>query len=254
MPISTSSSKSSELSSMKGMSSPRNFGSFLRATSLTSSSSSMKQVQEFAYLKRSYCISTPSCLVPKINELFKSICDRYDVAVINREKVDEALGLFKEVVGVSKMAPITESFRAWKDGLTNPTFTISTMSQSDNIKDIRVKADVIPKGRQKAQKHIRDLLDACNLYLRQKEFLQRNIIAEVAQLEKLSGQLKKLAKGAQLTVFEKSQLPKTYQMACKQFSEFPDILDMFYSHVFCLMKEISDSVQVLRHNRASTIF
>ena len=39
-------------------------------------------------------------VIPRLNELLKSVCERYDIAVTNREKVDEALQLFKKVLEV----------------------------------------------------------------------------------------------------------------------------------------------------------
>ena len=218
--------------------------SIVRSRSLPSAPS--KVYCQFMFLDRSYSIKTPSCLVPRINELFKSICDRYDVAVVNREKVDEALALFKQVVGVDKMASMEESFVVWRDSLTNPRFTVTKKDQSNHVKDIRVRADVIPKEKRKAQKFIRDLLDACHLFLDQKDFLQRHIVADFVQLESLSGQLQVLGKSAKLSSFERRQLPKTFEMTRKQFSEFSGILDMFFAQVFSLIADISGSVHVLQ--------
>lgn len=218
--------------------------SILRARSLPTSAA--KPFGEFIYLSKSYSIKTPSCLVPRINELFKSVCDRYDVAVVNREKVDEALALFKQVVGVDKMASMEESFVVWRECLTNPRFTVSIIDLSGYVKDIRVRADIIPREKRKAQKHIRDLLDACHLFLQQKDFLQTHIMADVVQLESLSGQLQNLGKSAGLSSFERKQLPKTFGMACRQFSEFSSILDMFFMHVYSLMQEVNESVHILQ--------
>lgn len=200
----------------------------------------------FKYLEKSYSINTPSCRVPRINELFKSICERYDMAVVNREKVDEALGLFKQVIGVDKMASMEESFLVWKDCLTNPRFTVSVNDQLGHTKDIRMRADIIPKEKRKAQKHIRDLLDACQLFLQQKEFLQMQISADLVQLETLSGQLQNLGKCTGLTSSETRQLPKKFENARRQFSEFSNILDMFFSHVYSLMQDIDGSVHILQ--------
>lgn len=205
-----------------------------------------KLFSPFTFLDRSYSIKTPSCLVPRINELFKSICDRYDVAVVNREKVDEALALFKQVVGVDKMASIEESFTVWRDSLTNPRFTVTRKDHLNSVKDIRMRADVIPKDKRKAQKFIRDLLDACHLFLDQKDFLQRQIVADLVQLDSLSGQLQVLGRAAKLSSFERRQLPKTFEMARKQFSEFLGILDKFYAQVFSLIADITGSVNILK--------
>ena len=199
----------------------------------------------FTFLDRSYSVKTPSCLVPRINELFKSVCDRYDVAVVNREKVDQALDLFKQMVGVDKMASMEESFRIWRDSLTNPKFTVARNEQSNNVKEIRVRADVIPKEKRKAQKFIRELLEACHLFLEQKDFLQRQMSADLVQLDSFSGKLQVLGKSARLTSSERKQLPRTYEMARQQFSRFPEILETFYAQVFSLVAEINSSVWIL---------
>lgn len=183
--------------------------------------------------------------MPRINELFKSICDRYDVAAVNREKVDEALILFKQALGMDRMASMEDSFAAWKGYLTNPRFTISRNQPAGDVKDIKVRADNIPKERRKAQKHIRDVLDACHLFLQQKEFLQKQISADLIQLESLSGNLQSLAKGAGLSASEKKQLPRVYSMAQEQFSGFSAILDLFFAHVYSLMNEINIAIHVL---------
>lgn len=222
--------------------------------SSTSLSSSAKPLGQFTYLKKSYTIKTPSCLVPRINELFKSICDRYDVAVVNREKVDEALTLFKQVVGVDKMASMEATFTAWKESLTGPRFTVNFKEETGHIKEIKVKADNIPREKRKAQKHIRDLIDACNLYLQQRDFLQRQIAADLVQLDGLTNQLQTLGKEIGLSSSERKQLPKTFGMAREQFSEFSSILDMFFTHISSLMKEINTSVHVLGGRESSTEF
>lgn len=212
---------------------------------------SAKPLGQFCYLEKSYSVKTPSCLVPRINELFKSICDRYDVAVVNREKVDEALGLFKQVLGVDKHTSMEVTFTAWKECLTGPKFTVSHNHESGDVKDIRVRAGDIPREKRKAQKHIRDLLDACHLYLQQKDFLQRQIRADMVQLESLSGQIQNLGKQSGLSAAERRQLPKTYSMAREQFADFCDILDLFFTHVYSLMNEINTSVHVLEARESS---
>ena len=219
-----------------------------RSTPLTTSA---KPLGQFTYLEKSYSINTPSCIVPRINELFKSVCDRYDVAVVNREKVDEALTLFKQVVSVERSTSMEVSFAAWKECLTNPKYTVSFDRETGDVKDIRVRAEAIPREKRKAQKHIRDLLDACHLFLQQKNFLQRQIIADVTQLESLSGQLQTLGKDCGLNSSERKQLPKTFAMAREQFSGFSDILDMFFTQVYSLMNEINASVHVLEARESS---
>ena len=212
---------------------------------------SAKPLGQFAFLERSYTIKTPSCFVPRINELFKSICDRYDVAVVNREKVDEALILFKQVLGMDRVTSMEVCFSAWRDCLSDPKFTISFQQETGSVKTIRVRAGNIPREKRKAQKHIRDLLDACHLYLQQKDFLQTQINADLIQLGSLSGQLQDLGKECGLAASDRKQLPKTFSMAMEEFSRFSDILDLFFAHVYSLMNEINKSVHVLEARESS---
>lgn len=213
---------------------------------------SARPLGQFVFLKKSYSINTPSCLIPRINELFKSICDRYDVAVVNREKVDEALKLFRQVLGVAENTSMEASFAAWKACLTNPKFTISFKPGTGDVKDVRMRATDIPKDKRRALKCIRDMIDACHLFLQQKEFLQRQIGADLVQLDSLSGQLQNLGKDCGLSNSEKKQLPRTYSMAREQFGEFSDILDMFFAQVFSLLNEVNASVHVLEARESST--
>ena len=214
-------------------------------------SASAKPLGQFSYLEKSYSLKTPSCIVPRINELFKSVSDRYDIAVVNREKVDEALMLFKQVVGVERSTSMEVTFATWKACLTNPKYTVSLAKETGYVKDIKVRAEVIPRDKRKAQKHIRDLLDACHLFLQQKNFLQRQIVADLTQLESLSGQLQTLGKECGLSSAERKQLPKTFAMAKEQFAGFSDVLDMFFTQVYSLTNEINTAVHVLEARESS---
>lgn len=204
-----------------------------------------KPVRQFRFLDRSYAIQTPACLVPRLNELFKSVCERYDVAVTNREKIDEALSLFKKVLEVDINAPLLDCFRAWKGHLSNPRFIVTRREPEGDVKVITVSADEVPKSKRKAQKHIRDLLDACYLFLQQKEFLQRHIKSDLAQIDQATCDLQSLAKQARLNPSERRQLPRVIELAKEQFAEFSGVIEMFWSQVYSLMHEINTSVYVL---------
>ena len=60
---------------------------------------------------------------------------------------------------------LEECFAAWKDLLVYPIFTITCKERMGDVKDIQVRAKDIPVPRRKAQKHMRDLLDASHLFL-----------------------------------------------------------------------------------------
>lgn len=211
----------------------------------SSMTGSAKPIGQFKFLEKSYAVSTPSCLVPEINELFKSICERYDISVTNREKIDEALQLFKQVLELEDHTPLEECFATWRGALTNPTFTVVCKEGSGDVKEIKVRADSIPKDKRKAQKHIRDLLDACHLFLQQRDFLHQRIVSDLEQLQQMASNLQTLGKQANLSVFERKQLPRIVSSAQKQFAQFPDIMDMFWRQVYSLMHNINTAVHAL---------
>ncbi len=206
---------------------------------------SAKPIGQFQYLDKTYKVNVPTCALPQANELFKSICERYDIAVVNREKVDEALTDFKKVLGMDLNASLEECFAAWKDFLVNPIFTISCKEGTGDVKDIRVRAKDIPVPRRKAQKHMRDLLDASHLFLQQREFLQRHIINDMSQLEQVAANLQMLANEAKLSSSEKRHLPKIVSSAQQLFAGFPDVLEMFWRQVYSLMRDINTAIHVL---------
>ena len=207
---------------------------------------SAKPIKQFQFLTQKYSMETPSCLIPRLNELFKSICERYDIAVTNREKVDEALTLFKKVLEVDVNLPLVECFQAWREQLVNPKFSVVTKEPSGDVKQITVRAEVVPPQKRKAQKHIRDLLDACHLFLQQREFLQRHIANDLEEIDRLAKDLPALFSGVHLSSSEKKQMPQVVKQARDQFVKFPGTIDMFWNQVYSLMHEINTSVYVLQ--------
>lgn len=181
-----------------------------------------------------------------MNELFKSVCERYDIAVTNREKVDEALTLFKRVIEVDRETPLEECFTAWKGHLTNPRYTVSFKEPSSDVKDIVVRADDIPKSKRKAQKHMRDLLQACHLFLDQREFLQRQVRRDLDEIDSLAGDLQALGKQMNLSPSERKEMPKSVRRAQDLFIQFPIVIDKFWDQIYSLVHEINVSVHVLQ--------
>ena len=181
-----------------------------------------------------------------MNELFKSVCERYDIAVTNREKVDEALTLFKRVIEVDRETPLEECFTAWKGHLNNPRYTVSFKEPSSDVKDIVVRADEIPKSKRKAQKHMRDLLQACHLFLDQREFLQRQVRRDLDEIDHLAGDLQTLVKQSSLSPTERKELPKTVRRAQDLFIQFPIVIDKFWDQIYSLVHDINASVHVLQ--------
>lgn len=217
----------------------------LSTTRSGSKTQSAKPLGHFQYLEKSYKVTVPTCTLPQANNLFKSICERYDISVVNREKIDEALADFKKVLGMDLNAPLEECFAAWKDYLVNPRFTVMCKDGTGDVKDIRVRAENIPVERRKAQKHMRDLLDASHLFLQQREFLQRHIVNDLSQLEQVSANLQTLAAEAKLSSSERKQLAKTLSSTQRLFSGFPEILEMFWRQVYSLMQNINSAIHVL---------
>lgn len=217
----------------------------LSTTRSGSASKGAKPIKQFQYLERSYKVEVPTCPLEQANDLFKSVCERYDVAVVNREKVDEALTDFKKVLGMDLNASLEECFAAWKDYLLNPRFTIICKEGAGDVKEVRVRAESVPLERRKAQKHMRDLLDASHLYLQQREFLQQHIVNDISQLEQIAANLQTLAGQANLNASERRQVAKTISSAQRLFAGFPDILELFWRQVYSLMQDINTAIHVL---------
>ena len=202
----------------------------------------------FQYLDQNYSLETPSCLVPQINEVFKSVCERYDIAVTNREKADEALQLFKKVLEVDPSLPVAECFAAWKSQLTNPKFTVERYDRSGDVKRISVRAEEVPRLKRKAQKHIRDLLDACHLFLQQKDFLKREMRNSLEELDNLIRNLPALVKSVSLSSSERKNMPQIVKRVREQFVRFPDTLDLFWVQVSGLLQEINAAIHILEED------
>lgn len=200
----------------------------------------------FQYLNKNYSLETPSCLIPKVNELFKSICERYDIAVTNREKVDEALQLFKKVLEVDLSLPMVDCFTVWKSQLTNPKFTVLRNEESADVKKITVRADDIPRLKRKAQKHIKNLLDACHLFLQQRDFLKKQITNDLEELDRITRDIPSLCKGLNLSSSERKHMPQVVKRARDQFVRFPNRMDWFWNQVSSLVHDINGAVYVLQ--------
>ena len=166
----------------------------------------------------------------------------------NREKVDEALQLFKKVLEVDPSLPVADCFAAWRAQLTNPKFTIERNERSGDVKRVSVRAEEVPRLKRKAQKHIRDLLDACHLFLTQKDFLKREVRNSLEELEKLTKDLPVLCKSVSLSSSERKNMPQVVKRAREQFVQFPDTLDLFWAQVSALLQEINGAVHILEDN------
>ena len=181
------------------------------------------------------------------NELFKAISERYDIAVTNREKVDEALQLFKKVLEVDINLPIADCFSAWKSQLTAPVFTVTRHERLGDVKQVTVRAEEVPRLKRKAQKHIRDLLDACHLFLQQRDFLQREIRTSLEELDRVAKDLPMLLKETKsLSSSERKSMPQVVKQARDQFAQFPGTIDQFWNQVFVLLREINEAVHILQ--------
>ncbi|XP_064404396.1 uncharacterized protein LOC135349723 isoform X2 [Halichondria panicea] len=217
----------------------------LQLPAVSLSKSTAKPIGQFRFLDRKYSVTTPECGVTDIDEVFKSVCERYDIAVINREKIDEALTLFKTILDMELDTSLEECFTAWKEFLVNPQFIVNCIEATGDVKDIRVRADDIPKVRRKAQKHIRDLLDACHLFLQQREFLQRNIMDDLSKLEDLARDLHNIANHAKLSSSQKKHLEKNFSGGQAMVATFPETIELFWRQTYSLVHDINTSVHVL---------
>ena len=145
----------------------------------------------------------------------------------NREKVDEAFTLFKGVLAVDRQLPMSECFASWRSQLVNPKFTVVTKEPDGDVKQITVRAEEVPREKRKAQKHIRNLLDACHLYLQQKDFLQQHIRNNLEEIAVLVKDTSSLCKDVQLNSSERKQLPMIIRKAPTSSTSFQGQLTCF---------------------------
>ena len=141
---------------------------------------------------------------------------------------------------------MVDCFSAWKSQLTSPKFTIDRSELSGDVKKITVRAEEVPRLKRKAQKHVRDLLDACHLFLQQRDFLKKQITNDLEELDRITKDIPALCKGVSLSSSERKHMPQVVKRARDQFVQFPGTIDWFWNQIFALMHDINAAVHVLQ--------
>ena len=202
---------------------------------------------QFPYLDDSwnYVKARPDfAAIPRLQDAFMSVFQRYEIALVNRQKVDEKLRNFKQVIGVDPHLHMTGCFNEWTALLVEPVFTI-TRNEDDLVKAITVRATLYPRERWHAQQHIRDLLQACHLFLDQFKFIQEAIEEGLGEVNVVTRDLNQLMMISHLTPADQRNLRERVPLLQNEYYHIPGLISMFNDHVNILLTEISESAYYL---------
>ena len=211
----------------------------------------------FPFLDRTshLIVPKPDCGVPSLQSAFEAVYDRYETALKNRQKVDEKLCEFKQVIGAHARLHMSDCFNSWRDKLTNPVFTIScdtynlpleTPSKEKLVKQIKVRSDNMPRHLWKAVGTIRDVLNACTLYIQQYAFLRKCIAEGMSEIVSLSSSLGSELEGSNLTRLDKEYLVNELPQLVLVYGQTETMMAHFLEEIVILLREITESVDCLR--------
>ena len=202
---------------------------------------------KFDYLNphETYDIDRPNLPIPAIQEVFLDMYQSYqENALVHRQKIDECLRRFKDILGLHPRLHMVECFRSWCNQLTNPVFTILYKEGKMNVKEIKVRADVNPREIWEAQKYIRELLYGCHLFLDQYDYFDHELQTGLMKVERLSQNLTSLETSTPTPNQEHVQMEIT--RLSTQYRYRVSFLSMFKEHIIALTREIDESVYILR--------
>ena len=202
---------------------------------------------KFDYLNPNevYNIDRPDLPIPAIQEVFLNMYQSYqENALMHRQKIDECLRRFKDILGLHPRLHMTECFRSWRDRLTNPVFTIAYKEGKKNVKEIKVRAEVNPREIWEAQKYIRELLYGCHLFLDQYDFFDHELQTGIMKVERLLQNLTSLE--TSMPGQNQQHVQMEINRLLTQYRYRVSFLSMFKEHVRALTKEIDDSVDILQ--------
>lgn len=201
----------------------------------------------FTYLedRQQYTIPAPcTSLPPQLQELYKAVYDRYEVAFTNREKIDELLQRFKDTLKVHHLLHMSECFQSWRDQLNNPVFTVEhRSSKSGDVKSILVRADHMPREKWPAQKFIRELLQAISLFVDQYGFIDQAVREGLQNIE--GGKVGRIIASSDIAKSERRTIENEVKELNSRYQSAPTHLMTFNRQVSALMREINESVSVL---------
>lgn len=200
---------------------------------------------QFAYLDDTinYEKNPPNLqAVPELQQTFQKVYDKYDIALTNRQKIDETLRNFKDVLQVDRQLQMSQCFERWRSLLTDPVYTV-TYTKENLVKAISVRAREHPKPLWAAQKHIRELLEACHLYVEQYNWLENAILEGLGEVKRVSRDVDQLV--VRLNVSDRRYLRERVFQLCAEYDEIPGLLSMYKDQVEVLLREIRDSAFIL---------
>lgn len=187
-----------------------------------------------------YSLSRPEFPLQVLQEVFGNLYARYDFALQVRAKVDEKLNEFKSVLGVHSDMSMPLCFQKWKELIANPTFTITfTKTSRKDVKIIAVRANSIPRNLWPAQKYIREVLEACHLFLEQYEFLQQVINEWIKDVDRLLGTLPDVMNEAgNLMQIDRQYIRELVPRMRTEYLQTIDWVQAFHDQIITLLDEI----------------
>ena len=201
---------------------------------------------DYACLSQDHSVGYPDNIrIREIRENFINLYDLYnDNALVNVQKVIECYRNFKSVLGLNVKLHMQECFQVWRNKITEPVFRVAVNNESGYIKEVTVRGEHIPREIWEAQKHIRELLLACQLFLDQHEQFQRFV---QEGLLRIKHQIQNIG-SFELRGTNQRNLPNIEQNCRELLTHYESItgkLSQFNHNIENLMKEIKNSVNVL---------
>ena len=204
------------------------------------------KTSRFKYLEnpREFSLSRPEFPIPTIQNAFGNLYVRYDFALQVRLKVDEKLCEFKSVLDVHPDLNMHLCFQKWNSAMRNPKYTISrTKTARRDVKSILIRADDIPRNLWPAQKFIREVLDACHLFMEQYEFLQQVIDEWSNDIEKQIGDLQETLENSSLRLVDRKHIQNIIPTMKAEYIQTIDWVKIFYDQITVLLDEIQLSTE-----------
>ena len=204
------------------------------------------QKSGFEYLEsaRDYALSRPEFPISSLQNAFGNLYVRYDFALQVRLKVDEKLREFKSVLNVHPNLSMRLCFKKWDDEMKGPVYTISrTKTLRRNIKSILVKADDFPRHLWPAQRFIREVLDACHLFIEQYEFLQQLINEWLNDIEGQISNLEQSLEASSLRSVDRRHILNRVPVMRNEYLQTLDWIKKFYEQIAILLDEIQESLE-----------
>ena len=180
--------------------------------------------------------------VPALQQPFKKVFEKYEIVLMNRQKIDEALGSFKQILGVDRRQHMSECFEKWRSLLDNPNFNITCTKNDDLL--VETITVVAPRHLRPAQTHINELLAACHLFFKQFQFLLNTILEGLGEASKAKQNIGRLTE--HMSYSDQMDLKERVPRLFEDYDHIPGLMSKFHEHIGIILKEISDSAYCLR--------